>query len=66
MVWSKLLGGLAALGVVVGIVGSLVGLASTLATDPAALAVFGLVVAVVAAVVGSGLLGRANELNPYW
>jgi hypothetical protein len=62
----KLLGGCAVLSVLAGVVGSLAGLATDLGANVAALAVAGVVVALVVAVSGLGVAGRANGGTPYW
>lgn len=66
MVLSKLIGGLTALGILLATLGALAGLAPTLASQPAALVVFLVVVAVTGAVCAGGLSGRRTPGNPYW
>jgi VIT1/CCC1 family predicted Fe2+/Mn2+ transporter len=64
--WMKLLGGLAALGVLVGALGSLTAFAPALPATPAAAVGLALVVAAMAGVLGAGLLGRSTGQTPYW
>jgi tetrahydromethanopterin S-methyltransferase subunit C len=66
MVWMKLLGGLASLGVLVTVLGSLAGLAPALPSNRSALIVAALVALVMAAVAGAGVAGRDTGANPYW
>lgn len=66
MVLTRLVGGLTALGVAVGVVGSLAGLAGLLPSSRGSVAVLATVVVVMAVVAGAGLLDRANGGNPYW
>lgn len=64
-----LLGGVATLTILIVLLGSLAGLAPTLASSAGAVGVFALVVAVMTAVCGLGLAGRANggtDGEPYW
>ena len=64
MIWMRLLGGLAALLVVVTAVGSLAGLGSVLADNAAAAVVVGLLLALVFALLGYG--SRFDTGSSYW
>lgn len=66
MVWTKLLGGLAALGVAIWTLGALAGLGQFLSSSRPALVVFGLVVVVVLAIVGGGISERDGGNTTYW
>jgi hypothetical protein len=65
MLRSKLLAGLAALTVLVGVVGSLVGLGGQVAANAGSLAVTAVVVGLMAVVVAGGLRAYRKR-TPYW